>query len=124
LGMVLGLVARYDAALPVLEQAAETYRAAGDLESLGGVTAQIATVYSERGRPDAGLQRIHALLAFVEARGPSRVLAGLYYALAHLHYFSGRLGEALAATERVVEIARTIGDERLLATAEMARGNE
>jgi tetratricopeptide (TPR) repeat protein len=124
LGAVRQAGARHDAALAVLERAAETYRVCADLERLAQVTAQIAVIYADKGQPDAGLERIRALLETVEARGPSPTLARLYQALGHLLYFSGRIDEARAATERLADLARTLGDAQLLAPAELARGNE
>jgi tetratricopeptide (TPR) repeat protein len=70
-----------------------------------------------------GLGRLLAVLETVEPRGPSPALAGLHLALGHLLYFSGRIDEALVITERLVELARTLGDEQLLVSAEVARGN-
>lgn len=43
-------------------------------------------------------------------------------ALAHLYFAGGRYPECLAAAERGAEAARAIGDDRLLAAAEMRQG--
>src|SRR5262249_36875939 len=55
LGAVLATMGRYDAALAALEQVAETARAAGDLDSLGRVTAQRGWTHAERGTPQEGV---------------------------------------------------------------------
>lgn len=127
LANALSLAARYDAALVPLERAAEVYRTAGDLESLARVTAQMGIVHAETGTPDRGIARILPLLEALEARGPTRgasaVLAGLYGALGHLQFFSGRTDEALAAVERAAASARAAGDACLLALSETSRGN-
>jgi tetratricopeptide (TPR) repeat protein/transcriptional regulator with XRE-family HTH domain len=123
LGGTLRAAARYDAALPILEQAAAAYRAHGSLEQLAQVTVQSALVYGDKGQPGIGLERLQALLQSVAARGPSLALAVLHIAQGHLLFFSGRIEEALAATERVMDLARAVGAEGLLAPAELARGN-
>jgi tetratricopeptide (TPR) repeat protein len=45
----------------------------------------------------------------------------LYAALAHLYLAGGRIDEQLAAAERAVELARAVGDDRILADAETKR---
>jgi tetratricopeptide (TPR) repeat protein/transcriptional regulator with XRE-family HTH domain len=120
--VALWATARHDAALPVLEHAAATYHADGDLERLVHVTVQIATAYAEKGQSDVGLARLEALRETAEARGLTVSLAALYVAQGHLLYFSGRIEEALAATERAADLAHALADDRLLAQAEVARG--
>jgi transcriptional regulator with XRE-family HTH domain/tetratricopeptide (TPR) repeat protein len=120
LGAVLIIMARYDAALAALDQAAALHRAAQDLESEGRVTARIGWAYGLRGTPEEGLARLQRLLAPLEACGPSPALAALYAALARLYFLGYQPHEALAAASRAVELAGLIGDSRLLAEA-MAR---
>jgi transcriptional regulator with XRE-family HTH domain len=54
LGGVLTTLARYAAALPVLKQAADTYRRTGDLEGWARVAAQIGEVHTIAGRRKTG----------------------------------------------------------------------
>jgi tetratricopeptide (TPR) repeat protein/transcriptional regulator with XRE-family HTH domain len=122
LGSVLTTLAQYDAALVVLERAADTYRAAGDLESLGRVTAQAGDAYAWRGTPEEGVARVRTLLPQLEARGPSPGLARLYTALARLLEISGRGDQFLEAAERAVALARVVQDEHILCRAEYEQG--
>jgi predicted ATPase len=69
LGVVLHTAPRYDAALEVLDQAAEAYGAAGDLESLGRTTAQMGQVHASRGTVEEGLERLQPVLERLEASG-------------------------------------------------------
>jgi tetratricopeptide (TPR) repeat protein len=122
LGNVLRTAARYEAALLVLEQAAEAYRLAGDREGVRRALAQIGQVHAVRGTAEDGVRRLRAALETVSMREPSHGLAALYAALAHLYFASGRTGEQLTAAERTVELARVVGDDRILADAETKRG--
>ncbi|HEX8918946.1 MAG TPA: tetratricopeptide repeat protein, partial [Chloroflexota bacterium] len=122
LGGVLHTVARFDEALQVLEQAVEIYRQSRDLEAVGRVTARIGRVHRDRGSVDEGVARLTPLLDLLAWSGPSAGLASLYVALAHLYFAGGRYEECLDAAERGVDTARSIGDEGLLAAAEMRRG--
>jgi tetratricopeptide (TPR) repeat protein/transcriptional regulator with XRE-family HTH domain len=116
-GALLRTMARYDDALPVLERAAETYRAHGSLEDTGRVVAQTAWVHVDRGTPAEGIARVSSVLDLLEGEGPSRSLAALYTALAQLLYFQGRFSDQLAAAERGEHLARMLGDGSILADA-------
>jgi tetratricopeptide (TPR) repeat protein/transcriptional regulator with XRE-family HTH domain len=122
LGSVLRTAARYDEALAVLEQAGEAYRAAADREGARRTLAQIGQVHAVRGTAEDGVRRMRAVLETMDTPEPSPGLAALYAALAHLYFASGRIGEQLAAAERAAELARVVGDGRILADAETKRG--
>jgi tetratricopeptide (TPR) repeat protein len=122
LGLVLRTVARYDEALAVLEQAAKVHRASGDQNSLGRVTAQIGWVHADRGTPEEGVEHVQRLLDVLESSDRSPGVAALYGALGNLLWYRGRYGEQLAVTERASELARALGDDRLLVQAERTRG--
>lgn len=122
LGAVLTTMGRYDEALVVLDQAIVTYRAAGDPEGAGRATAQLGWTHAERGTPQEGVARIQAALAALEERGPSHPLAALYAALAHLYYVGGEYSRQLEVAGRAVDLARAIGDEKILTTAGAERG--
>jgi tetratricopeptide (TPR) repeat protein len=115
---VLATMARYDAALAVLDRAADTYGAAGDEESLGRVTAQAGDAYAWKGTPGEGVARVQALTVQLEAHGPSPGLARLYTALARLLEISGRYDQMLAAAERAVTLAHEAQDDQILGRAE------
>jgi tetratricopeptide (TPR) repeat protein len=123
LGILLRIVARHDEALDSLTHAAETYRAAGDIESLTRVTAQIGWVHARRGTPGDGLVALRALLATLNATSlSSRELADLHIALGELEFVSCHYATQLRTVEQAAEYARDANDVTLLAKAEMRRG--
>jgi tetratricopeptide (TPR) repeat protein len=122
LGEVLRTGTRYDEALEVLTRAVEAYRQVRDLEGVGRVTARIGWAHRYRGTPQEGITQIQPLLDLLAWSGPSPGLASLHLALAYLYMGSGRYRECLEAAEQAGELARAVGDERVLAGAEMRRG--
>jgi tetratricopeptide (TPR) repeat protein/transcriptional regulator with XRE-family HTH domain len=122
LGTVLHTVARFDAALAVLEQAGQQYADAGDMEGVARVTAHMGWTHGHNGSAEVGIARLEPLLLSLEARGPTPGLAALYIALARLCAATQRTGEELAVSARAVELARTIGQDPLLAQALGRRG--
>jgi len=70
LGTVLTAVARYEAALATLEQAAAAFEADGDLAGLSGVLAQIGWAYVGCGRPHEGVVRLAPSLARLATQPP------------------------------------------------------
>jgi len=122
LGGVLATANRYDEALEPLERAVEVYRQVRDLEAVARVTARIGWTHRYRATPQEGITRIQPVLELLTWAGPSQGLASLHLALAYLHFGSGRYHESLQAAERAGELARAVGDERILAGAEMRRG--
>jgi len=122
LGAVLRTMGRYDAALTVLAQAEEAYRAAGDGEGLRRIVAQIGRAHAARGTREEGLERLRPLLGDCAARAPSPGLAALYAALAYLLGVDGRYSDQLEAVAQAATHARAVGDDQLLAEAEGRRG--
>jgi tetratricopeptide (TPR) repeat protein len=122
LGSALSTAGRYDDALEPLERAVATYRGGRDLESAGRATAVLGQTHIRRGTPAEGLARIEPMVDLLAPYGPSPALASLKLALAVLFRRTGRYEELLAAAEQGAEIARAIGDERLLASLEERRG--
>lgn len=123
IGAALHTVARFDDALRVLERAVEIYQQTQDLEAVGRVTARIGRVHRDRGTVDDGVTRLLPLLDLVGWNGPSPGFASLQVALAHLYFAGGRYDECVAAAERAAGTARAIGDDGLLAAAEMRLGS-
>jgi predicted ATPase/DNA-binding XRE family transcriptional regulator len=124
LGLVLHMAAQNELTLAVLEQAAEAYRVAEDLESQARVSAQIGLVHLNTGRNDVAVRRLQQLAERLEARGPSHGLVKLYAVLADLlTWYCGRYSEGQVTTERAVELARVLGDTQLLAEALAAHGH-
>jgi tetratricopeptide (TPR) repeat protein len=123
LGSVLRLQGRSAQALETLDLAARLDREAGDLEAEGRATAQIGVICSLGHVPEDGIRRIQPLVEALERRGPSHALALLYAALVRLYNRTGNQDGQLTATRRLLELARTLGDERLLAEAELHHGN-
>ncbi len=114
---------RYDAALQVLEQAIEMFRAADDWESLARVTARIGWLHSLRSTPQAGLALVQPLLGLPEQRATSSAQAALYATAGQLFFTTGQYAESLAANERASALARASGDNGSWALAESNRMN-
>jgi tetratricopeptide (TPR) repeat protein len=118
-GAVLWPVSRFEDALRALEQAATTYRVAGDVDGRARVLAQMGWVHTLQGTPDEGIGRIRPLLDTLGASKPSPNLAELCIVQSRLYFGSGRYREALAAAERAVEVAHALSDEPLLGRAKV-----
>jgi len=124
LGEALYGAGRYEAALGVLEQAAESYDAAGDLEGLARVTVTMGLSPALVDTTLTGSARITALLTRLERGGISPPLrAALYEALGLRLFTAGEYEASLAASERAATLARACGDERTRALAERNRVN-
>jgi class 3 adenylate cyclase/tetratricopeptide (TPR) repeat protein/DNA-binding XRE family transcriptional regulator len=124
LGVVLRTTARYDAALAALDVAVEIYRAQGDPEAEARATAQIGWAHAYRGTPEEGIARLQPLLeASAASQLSDGVQAALHVAFAQLCQISGRYAEELRAAERAAELARAAEENRLLAQAQVRRGN-
>jgi adenylate cyclase len=119
---VLKTLARYDEAIDALEGVLAVYQDAGDLEAQRRVLAELGRVHAERGTTEEGVSRIVPVVAELDQEGPTQALAELEVALAHLLYRCGRYPESLASVRRGLEIARTLGNERLQAEAEYRQG--
>jgi tetratricopeptide (TPR) repeat protein len=115
MGATLEIAALYDPALAVLEAAATTYQAGGDLEGLRRTWAQFGRVHAARGTPAEGLARIRPLLEALEGSEPSPGSAAVYAALAWLFLASGRHREGIAAAEQAADLARDVADDPILA---------
>ena len=122
LGAVLAVVARYDAALAVLAPAADAYRSAGDLHGLARTVAAMAPLYATTGALHEGVRRLQALVAPLEAAGVTPGLAEVYGTLANLLFLEGRFGEQLAAAERALDLAGSLGNNWMQGYAQNKRG--
>ena len=122
LGVVLMTGTRFDEAFAVFDAAATAYEDAGDLDGLGKVVTQMGWGEVRRSTPERGLERIHRFLERIGDRELSpQTLAGLLMVQAFLCFVNGRYLEQLAIDDHVVELARSIGDERLSAQARAHR---
>ena len=122
LGGVLFAAGRYEEALEVLAAVVEIYRQARDLEAAGRATARMGTAHRHRGTPEEGIALVEPMIETLAGSGPSPALTSLHLALANLVFFTGRYREMLEAARRAGDLARAIGDERLLGEAEERRG--
>lgn len=121
--MLMGMV-RYDEALAALESAWQVFNRTDALESLGHTVAQIGWVYALAGRPEEGLARLQPLpMPLSSSLLPQHTLAELHLTLAKLCMVGGRYDEQLVAAERAAKLARAVNDGKLLAQAEMRRGD-
>jgi len=126
LGTLFCTVGRYDWAPEMLEQAAESYRAAGGPAAVPlRTTVLLAQTYGRVGQPEQGLAHLTPVLEsprFASEHERSREHAVLQAAGADLYYHSGRYRDQLAAAERAAELARMVGDIGTLAQVEDFRG--
>ena len=113
LGLALRRTARYAEALAAQEQVARAMRTTGDLEGLGRVTAETGWLLAATGAVQEGFRRLNEVLPLLEGRGPSAALAAVYTALGDCHRMQGRYDEQLLMGERLADLARALGDDRL-----------
>jgi predicted ATPase len=127
LGGVLRTLARNEEALEVLERAAALYAAADDMQSQLRVVAEVGFVHHAMGSSERGIARIQQLLQRLEEPAASRELgreeAAVHIPLAHLFLASGEYEQSLIATQRAAELARSAGDNQILARAEAVHGD-
>jgi transcriptional regulator with XRE-family HTH domain/tetratricopeptide (TPR) repeat protein len=121
-GTLLLLMGHYTGALDALERAAETLDALGDGEGLRRVTAQIGNALGAKWQLVEGVTRLQPLLESREERRPTHGLAALFLSFCELLQMQGRLRESVPAAARAADIARTLGDDALLAQAQFMRG--
>jgi adenylate cyclase len=117
IGTVLSTAGKYDEGLEHLGRAAEIARDERNLEMAGRVTARIGMAHRFRGTPEEGIALVSPMIDLLAWAGPSESLAALYVSLASLHFLLGHYSEQIAAAEHGAEIARSIGNERLLGEA-------
>ncbi len=122
LGSVQRLRGQYREAQASLDVAERAYRAAGNLEAEGRVAAQLALIDSVTGQIERGIHRLQPLVRALEEQGPSNTLARLYAGLLRLFNIAGRWHDFEATSEYLLKLAEELGDERLLAEAELHRG--
>jgi class 3 adenylate cyclase/tetratricopeptide (TPR) repeat protein len=122
LGKALYALARFEETIEVLGPLAEMCRLAEDSDGEARVEARIARAHIEVQRKTEGIARAAAVAQRLDRR-PSPGLARLYSTLSWLYFVDGNWPGVLAAGERAVTIAEPLGDDRLLAYAENARGN-
>jgi class 3 adenylate cyclase/tetratricopeptide (TPR) repeat protein len=122
LGSVQRLRGQYREARMSLEEAARVYRAAGDLEAEGRVAAQMGLIDAVTGEVERGIHRLQPLARALQERGPSDTLARLYAGLLRLFNIAGRWVEFDGTSEYLLQLAEELGDQRLLAEAELHRG--
>jgi len=122
LGTLLTTAARYEDALRVLEEAAALYDAAHDSDGLGRAVAQIGYAHADQGTLEVGIRRLQTLVIPLTRDGAARGLAALNAALASLFFVAGHYDEQLAAAAQAAELARTIGDSRVLLQARLSLG--
>jgi tetratricopeptide (TPR) repeat protein len=84
--------------------------------------AQMGMAHRFRGTPEEGIALVQPMLEVLAWSGPTPALASLHLALASLNFLVGKYQETREAAERAGEIARAIGDQRLLGEAEERRG--
>jgi len=121
-GAVLYLVSRLDEAIAVLDRAIQTYRKVQDLEGAGRVAAVLGNALNARGTLQEGLARVEPMVALLAGSGPSPALAALHLSRAINFHNLGRYEEMLTAAEQAADIAKALGDQRLVAWSLERRG--
>ena len=117
LGMVLQTAGRYAEALDTLEEAAQRYSTRHDTEGEARVVAQMGWSHSLAGTPQEGINRVQQLLARLGGERATHGTATLFDALAQLYFSCGEYDQMYEAATRGAELARAVGDDRLLARA-------
>jgi class 3 adenylate cyclase/tetratricopeptide (TPR) repeat protein len=124
-GVLLKIVNRFDDAFQVLERALATFHAVKDRDGELHALAQIVRVHLETGTAAEGIARLQPALDSLEHADVlphPAVLAELEVVACHLYYREGMYRESQAAAKRAEELARAIGDSRILADAQYRRG--
>lgn len=120
IGRILRVVAQYDDALAVLDEAAAAYHDAAP-EGERRVVAEIGRVHRARATPNEGIARIRDLLQTHAGVAPTSGLAALHVVLARLHFTLGEYEEVAREAGAGADLAVDLGDRRVLAEAEMSR---
>ena len=122
LGVVLRVMGRYEESRSMLEASARLYGEEEDLQAQGRVVAQIGLLCQMTGTAVDGIRSVLTLVNALEPLGPSHSLALLYAALVRLFDHTGQKSEQLEASRRLLDLARGLQDDRLLAEAELHQG--
>lgn len=123
LGGMFTIIGRFDEALELLEQALPLLQAEGGTDAAARVLAHIGRVHWKRGTPQEGIARLEPMLERFAGDEPVPGHAALYAVLGHLYFGSGRYREQLDASERASQLARALGNDHILAEAELRRGS-
>ena len=124
LGRLLKMTDRREEAVLLLGRAAELYRERGDAILEVRALVNLAKTYVRSGKSDRSVEalaRVEMLLGTIEQSSPTPDLALLYDDLGNLYFRTGRYTRALATREQGADVARALGDERLLVRAEVGR---
>jgi predicted ATPase/class 3 adenylate cyclase len=122
LGAALGWQLRNDEGVVVLEQAIAEAEQHGDLARLARLFRALTTVNIDQKAGAELVARLVRLIERTKAHGPSPDLAQLYLALAYRYVLSGQYAQGLDAVEQALQMAQTVGDPVLLATARISHG--
>lgn len=124
LGEILTRMAQYDEALAVLQQAADAYHTAGDVEGEVRACARIGHVHRWHGTLEAGLALLQSLEQSLDTRDVSQpIQATFYLALAALYRERSLSTEQLIAAQRANDCAQAIQNARFQAQALELRGS-
>jgi tetratricopeptide (TPR) repeat protein len=123
LGNVLLTVDRFAEALAIFERAAERYRWLDDIEGEAQAVLMLGTAHFGQGTLQQGILRMQALAETMEGESSSPYVALLAAWGQGLRlWMSGQHHELLAVWERAAELARAVGNRRLLGAGEIFRG--
>jgi tetratricopeptide (TPR) repeat protein/transcriptional regulator with XRE-family HTH domain len=119
-GIQRNRAARLDSVLETYHRAAQAYRALGDDVGLRHITVRSAETFTAMGDLARGRALLQPLIETSLPGEPESNVADMYLAWA---WVCSDPAARIAAFEWAAEIAREIGDNRLLARAEFGRGN-
>ena len=122
LGRVLTTEGRYTDALLVLEQSVRGHHREGNREAEARAAAQIGRVHYLKGTPEIGSASLEKLRQRLGGGAPSRAMGALNNTLAPLHMAQSHYEDQLLRAQQAGDIARTLGEEPMLAEAEVWRG--
>ena len=125
LGGVLVRVARLDEALEVLERAVSLRRNLVDIDGEYRATALIGRAHLVKGAAAEGIARLEPLATTalaVPADVRSRGTAALHSVLARLCWIDSQFEQSVFWAYEAANVARDLGDEEILAEAEVRRG--
>jgi class 3 adenylate cyclase/tetratricopeptide (TPR) repeat protein len=123
LGGTLARTARYDEALEAYEAALRFHRERGDFEGEVRILADVGGILMDQNQRDEGIERLRPVMERWE-RDPlvSADAARFHLALANLYWHAGSGEDQLRLLDRAVELAKAVGDDRLLGRLENTQG--
>jgi tetratricopeptide (TPR) repeat protein len=113
---------RYETAQQAYVEAIEAFRGQGNLVGAGESLDKLATVLWERGDTKTSRARLAEAVEVLAGQLPGPELAHCYTSVASDRLVTGRFGEAVEWSDRALDLAEKLGEERLVPRALNYRG--